>query len=70
MIHDSEAVLGAAQLPQALDAALACLGWFMTEMGLQRLPDRRSDMGVQTAEVPVGIAGEFEFKRHMAIVWP
>jgi len=70
MIDDPEAVLRSAQSTQALDTALACLGWFVAEMNLQRLPDRRSDVRIQLPVVPMSVAGEFDHKRHMAIVWP
>jgi hypothetical protein len=70
MIDDPEAILRPVQLAQALDTALAYFGWLVAKIGLQRFSDRRPDVGIQLAEVLMGIAGEFDPKCHMAIVWP
>lgn len=70
MLVDPEAELRSAQSAEALDAALACLRWFVSKMDLQRLPDCRPDARIQLPEVPMSVASEFDLERHMAIVWP
>ena len=69
MIVYPEAVLRSAQLPQAFDTAFAYLGWFMAKMDLQRFSERHSDVGIQSAKVPMGITSEFDRECHMAIIW-
>jgi hypothetical protein len=41
----------------------------VAKMDLQRFSERHSDVGIQSAKVPMGITSEFDRECHMAIIW-